>query len=110
MPSADPYTVLADALRAVAEDLVARVVAAMQPMNEGDAAVMVSVAEAARRLGISASKVTQLVASGEVRSVKVGDRRLIPVSALAAFAESEDSDVDLGRTLVAHPIKHLRSP
>jgi excisionase family DNA binding protein len=89
---------LEDALRAMAEDMVARVVAAMRPMNEADAAVMVSMTEAARRLGISASKLKQLVASGEVRSMKVGDRRLVLVTALEALRKQWT----LTSTLVAH--------
>jgi excisionase family DNA binding protein len=120
----DPYDALADAfavfgrsfadaMRMVVEDIEARVAAAaLRPTVEADSTVTVSVAEAARRLGISTSKFKQLVAPGEVRSIKVGDRRLIPVSALDAFvgdAEDEDSEVEpgrtFGRTLVAHAPK-----
>jgi excisionase family DNA binding protein len=106
----DPYDALADALRGVVEDVVSRIVAAMQPMTETDAAVTVSVAEGARRMGISVSKLKQLLASGEVRSLKVGDRRLIPVSALEAFARTEDLNSESCRIHVVHAAKRVRSP
>jgi excisionase family DNA binding protein len=48
-------------------------------MNE---ILAVSVAEAARRLGVSHRTVGYLVASGELHSRKIGRRRIIPLSAL----------------------------
>jgi excisionase family DNA binding protein len=45
----------------------------------------VSVIEAARRLGISARTVATLVARNELRSRKIGRRRVIPVGALEQF-------------------------
>lgn len=45
----------------------------------------VSVNEAAESLGVSRTTMFGLLESGEVRSVKVGTRRLVPVVALDAF-------------------------
>jgi len=53
---------------------------------QGDEKVLaVSIAEAARRLGISARTVATLIATGELASRKIGRRRIIPVSVLEAF-------------------------
>ena len=43
---------------------------------------------AAERLGVGRSKVYELMGSGQLRSVKLGKRRLIPESALIAFIDS----------------------
>jgi excisionase family DNA binding protein len=45
----------------------------------------VNMREAARRLGVSARTVATLVARNELRSRKVGRRRVIPVAALERF-------------------------
>jgi excisionase family DNA binding protein len=45
----------------------------------------VSIIEAARRLGVSARTVATLVARNELRSRKIGRRRVIPVGALEQF-------------------------
>lgn len=47
--------------------------------------LLVSPVEAARRLGIGRSKVYELLSSGELESVHIGSRRLIPADALEAF-------------------------
>lgn len=39
------------------------------------------------RLGVGRSKVFELMASGELRSVKIGRTRLIPESAIVEFIE-----------------------
>jgi excisionase family DNA binding protein len=41
--------------------------------------------EAARRLGISRTKVDELMASGELRSVKIGAARRVSATSLAEF-------------------------
>ena len=84
----DPYDALANALRAVVDDLVSRVAAAVQPTSDTNE-VMVSLPEAARRLGIGTTKLKQLIAGGQIESVKVGERRLIPVSGLQGFSSRE---------------------
>jgi excisionase family DNA binding protein len=81
----DPYDAPADALRAVVDDLVSRVVAAIQPGADKHE-VMVSIAEAAKRLGLGTTKLKELIATGQIESVKVGERRLVPVSALEVFS------------------------
>lgn len=39
------------------------------------------------RTGLGRSKVCELIASGEIASVKVGKRRLVPATALETFVE-----------------------
>jgi excisionase family DNA binding protein len=46
--------------------------------------------EAARLLGISARKLDQLIAEKEIRSMKVGKRRLISAESLAAFVRKAE--------------------
>ncbi|WML61905.1 excisionase family DNA-binding protein [Rhodococcus sp. AH-ZY2] len=47
---------------------------------------------AQERLGIGRSKIFELIASGELRSVKIGRTRLVPESALTEFiAKLENS-------------------
>jgi excisionase family DNA binding protein len=43
------------------------------------------------RLGVGRSKIFELIASGELRSVKVGRRRLVSEAALTEFIESLDA-------------------
>ena len=47
--------------------------------------IAVGIAEAARRIGVSARTLATLIARDELPSRKVGRRRIIPVSALEAF-------------------------
>jgi excisionase family DNA binding protein len=51
----------------------------------GGAVRLLSVVEAGRELGISRSLVYELLASGALRSAKIGRRRFIPREALEAF-------------------------
>lgn len=50
-----------------------------------DEKLLLSVVEAARRLGIGRTLMYELVLSGEVRSVHVGRLRKVPVEALRAY-------------------------
>ena len=50
----------------------------------------VSVEEAARLLGLGRSNLFKLMESGELRSVKVGSRRLVPRRALEEFLAGHD--------------------
>lgn len=52
----------------------------------------VTVEEAARLVGISRAAIYPLITSGEIRSVKFGSRRIIPVSALREWFENRDTD------------------
>ena len=54
-------------------------------MQQNEAVLAVGMAEAARRLGLSARTVATLVSRRELPSRKVGRRRIIPVVALEAF-------------------------
>jgi len=49
--------------------------------------LLLTVPEAAMRLGLGRSLIYQLVMSGELASVKVGRARRVPVSALENFVE-----------------------
>jgi excisionase family DNA binding protein len=51
--------------------------------------VTLSVAEAAKALGISDRTVTTLISEGKIPNVKVGGRRLIPVDALREFVKEQ---------------------
>ncbi|MGW0061846.1 helix-turn-helix domain-containing protein [Streptosporangium sandarakinum] len=50
--------------------------------------LLVSATEASVMLGIGKTKVYELMASGELRSVKIGRSRRIPVEALTAFVSA----------------------
>jgi excisionase family DNA binding protein len=58
-------------------------------MQQDETVLAVGIAEAARRLGLSARTVATLVLRHEIPSRKVGRRRIIPVAALVAFVRSE---------------------
>ena len=65
----------------------------IQPGEEMDKAVarsiklLVTVEEAAGALSLSRTFVYGLLASGQIFSIKVGGRRLVPVAALHEFVE-----------------------
>jgi excisionase family DNA binding protein len=50
------------------------------------------VEEAAEALRLSRDKVYELIRSGELRSIKVGSRRLVPVVALTEYVEKSSGD------------------
>lgn len=52
-----------------------------------NAKLLLSAEEAADRLGVGRTTIFELLAAGELQSIKIGRRRLIPVAALAAFVE-----------------------
>jgi excisionase family DNA binding protein len=54
-------------------------------MRGDEAVIAVGVAEAARRLGLSVRTVATLISRRELPSLKVGRRRIIPVTALETF-------------------------
>lgn len=51
----------------------------MQTRND---VVLVALPEAARRMSLGLSTLKLLIANGKLRSLKVGKRRLVPVSAI----------------------------
>jgi len=52
-----------------------------------DAKLLLRVAEASERTNISRTRLFELMGSGELESVLVGRRRLIPQAALVAFVD-----------------------
>lgn len=50
--------------------------------------LMYSVEEAAQATGLGRTKIYELMASGEITAVKVGNRRLIPAEALREFVRN----------------------
>jgi excisionase family DNA binding protein len=57
-------------------------------MQNNESIIAVGMAEAARRLGLSARTIATLVLGRELPSRKVGRRRIIPVAALEAFVRT----------------------
>jgi excisionase family DNA binding protein len=53
---------------------------------------MLSVPEAAEQLGVGTTKLKQLIAGGELASVTIGRRRLVPASSVRAFAATADEN------------------
>jgi excisionase family DNA binding protein len=72
------------------EPLVDQVVARLRPMLDGEtrpAKRAYRTPEVAELLSLSDSEVRELVASGELESIKVGRIRLVPLSAIDRFIE-----------------------
>ncbi|WP_346533795.1 helix-turn-helix domain-containing protein [Micromonospora sp. DPT] len=57
-----------------------------------DTSELLTVPEAAARLRVSKWMLYNLIRSRRLRSVKIGDRRLIPVTALRAFLAALEED------------------
>ena len=53
---------------------------------------LLSIPQTCRLLGIGRSSLYQMMASGQVRSVKIGRRRLVPREAVDEFVTSLPSD------------------
>jgi excisionase family DNA binding protein len=49
---------------------------------------LLSIPDGAARLGIGTTKTKELIREGLIPTVKIGDRRLIPVEAIDAYADS----------------------
>lgn len=58
---------------------------AIEPAAPNTAERGLSVAEAAKRIGIGRSQTYELVASGELESFTIGRRRIVPESAIRTF-------------------------
>ena len=69
-------------------------------MHQDESVLAVGMAEAARRLGLSARTIATLVVRRELPSLKVGRRRIVPVAALEAFIR-RDHGSDRARRLEA---------
>ena len=60
-------------------------------MNEQDK-VLLTVAEAAKRLSLSRTFTYELVMNGELESLKLGKARRVPVAALDKFVEAKRAE------------------
>lgn len=79
-----PVTQIAHLLGVAEEDL--RMLIAERGGASGDPTlVALTVAEAARRVGIGRTKMYEYVSSGEIPSVKIGSLRRIPAEAVNEF-------------------------
>jgi len=63
--------------------------AVLDALNAHEAPRCLSVDEAAEQLGVSRRTLASLVHGGEIRSIKVKRRRLIPVEALEQYVEQK---------------------
>lgn len=57
-------------------------------MTEQIAPLSVRIKEACRMTGIGRSKLYELIASGDIKVIKVGSMTLVPVDALKSFLEA----------------------
>ncbi|MHC0432761.1 helix-turn-helix domain-containing protein [Streptomyces sp. O3] len=68
------------------EDHALRALMAQGNNAQGDSTLVgLTVAEAARRLGVGRTKLYEYISSGEIRSVKIGSLRRIPAEAVGEF-------------------------
>lgn len=75
-----------DRLAAAIRELVAAIRAEIIPAAAPDAPIaLLSVEEAARRLGVGRTMLYREIAAGHVRSVKIGRRRVIPADAIGEY-------------------------
>lgn len=79
-------------LLGVPEDDLRTLIAARDGSQGDPTLVALTVAEAARRIGISRTKMYEYVSSGQIPSVKIGSLRRIPAEALGAFLAQQVSD------------------
>ena len=87
-----PYEALAEALSDLVRDAVAEAIARIDHPSS-DKSAFVGIAEAARRLNLGETTTKREIAAGRLRSVLVGRRRLVPVAAIADFAEGLNAPV-----------------
>ena len=71
-------------------------------MRHDETVLAVGMAEAARRLGLSARTIATLVVRRELASLKVGRRRIVPVAALEAFVRNDHASGPGRRTEALH--------
>ncbi|MFG2338184.1 helix-turn-helix domain-containing protein [Streptomyces yangpuensis] len=80
----------------VPEDSLRALIAA-RSSDQGDTTLVgLTVAEAARRIGIGRTKLYEYVSSGEIASVKIGSLRRIPAEAVNDFLTRRLSASDFG--------------
>lgn len=89
-----PLAQIARLLDIPEEDL--RALLAERTDVQGDPTLVgLTVAEAARRIGIGRTKMYEFVVSGEIRSVKIGALRRIPAEAVSDFLSQRSGAGDL---------------
>lgn len=71
-----------------------RVLTRVRP--DGNSAELISVGEAARRLGIGRTKTYELIDRGQIPTVKIGKRRLVPPEAVDALKARLLGDSEVG--------------
>lgn len=87
MSTAEDITQLATTLVQLAERLAAKEAETTRPAARPmPARVLLTVEEAAERLGIGRTMTYRLVRTGQLESVQIGRLRRIPESAIAAYA------------------------
>jgi excisionase family DNA binding protein len=86
-----PVTQIARLL-GVPEDDLRTLIAARNGSHGDPTLVALTVAEAARRIGISRTKMYEYVSSGQITSVKIGSLRRIPAEAVGEFLARRSGD------------------
>ncbi|MFF5723499.1 helix-turn-helix domain-containing protein [[Kitasatospora] papulosa] len=90
-----PLAQIADLLD-VPEDVLRNLLSERRPAEGDTTLVALTVAEAARRIGIGRTKLYEYVTSGEIASVKIGSLRRIPAEALNDFLARQLTASDFG--------------
>ncbi len=97
--SADYEAAIRAAAGAFADAIVTAVRAelAKQPSSGAAPERLFSIDEAAAALQVARSTLYQLIGAGELRTIKVGRRRLVPASSIAGFTAGSGSGHEDGR-------------
>ncbi|MEU1489905.1 helix-turn-helix domain-containing protein [Streptomyces sp. NPDC005776] len=90
-----PLAQIADLLD-VPEDDLRNLLSGRRPPEGDTTLVALTVAEAARRIGIGRTKLYEYVTSGEIASVKIGSLRRIPAEAVNDFLARRPTVTDFG--------------
>ncbi|WP_413753136.1 helix-turn-helix domain-containing protein [Streptomyces sp. R-74717] len=90
-----PLAQIADLLD-VPEDDLRTLISEHRPAGGDTTLVALTVAEAARRIGIGRTKLYEYVTSGEIASVKIGSLRRIPAEAVNDFLARRLTASDFG--------------
>ena len=88
----DPYEALAEALGAVVRQAVHAALSEVS-LATVDTASMLDVPATAGRIALSVTKTKRLIAAGELRSVLMGRRRLVPVGEIDAYVRRLQNSV-----------------
>jgi excisionase family DNA binding protein len=91
-PFPDPYEALAEALGAVVRQAIHAALGEVSVATVNTAS-MLDVPATAGRIALSVTKTKRLIAAGELRSVLVGRRRLVPVAEIDAYVRRLQNSV-----------------